>query len=369
MMFIIPNLGGGGAERTFLNICTYLDRGSFEPVLVMGEKKGPYCSQIPSDILTISMDELHMRRCMAKLASTIRIIKPDILCSTLTHMNIVSIAAHSMSRSSSRIVVREASVYNEASTQMSKGRRKLLDYMVRRSYARADAIVFLTEGASWDFVETFTSIDVSKRKVIHNPVDIEYISELKEEPIYTNWWPSSKRKIVAVGRLTAAKGYSYLLEAMLTVSQVLPDTCLIVMGSGEEEENLRAYSKQLGVDESVIFAGFQDNPFRYIAKSDLFVLSSLWEGFANVIVEAMACGVPVVATSCPYGPREIVQHGINGILVPPGDSEALASSIIRVLTDPKLANRLGDNAVERAKDFDVMTIVGEYERLFRELVG
>lgn len=368
MMFVVPNLGGGGAERTMLNICTHLDRRSFEPVFVMGEKKGPYCSQIPQDVLAISMDEAHMRRCISKLASIIRSIKPDIVFSTLTHMNIVSIAAHSMSKSTSRVLVREASVYNEALTQMSKVRRSLLDIMVRTQYRKADAVAFLSEGAADDFAKTFSSIDDSKYRVVHNPVDIRRISKMKQEPIEAQWWPSSKRTIIAAGRLNPVKGYNYLLEAMKIVLRSLPDTRLVVMGSGEEEENLRGYSRQLGIDESVVFVGFQENPFKYIAKSDVFVLSSLWEGFANVIVEAMACGVPVIATDCPYGPREIIQDDVTGILVPTRDSKALALSIIRVLEDPPLARKLVGNGIVRANDFDVATIVRGYEMLFRELV-
>jgi glycosyltransferase involved in cell wall biosynthesis len=240
--------------------------------------------------------------------------------------------------------------------------------MVKTHYKKADSIVFLSEGAAGDFAKRFSSIDTTKFRVVHNPVDINRISKLKGEPIDAQWWPSSKRTIISAGRLNTVKGYNYLLEAMQIVSRALPDTRLVVMGSGEEEENLRAYSKQLGIDESVAFVGFQENPFKYIANSDVFVLSSLWEGFANVVVEAMACGVPVVATNCPYGPREIVQHEVNGILVPPRDSQALALSIIRVLTNSKLASTLVDNAVERAKDFHVATIVKEYEMLFRRLV-
>lgn len=368
MMLVVPNLGGGGAERTMLNICTHLDRGSFEPVLVMGEKKGPYCSQIPQDVLAISMDEAHMRRCISKLVSIIRFVKPNIVFSTLTHMNVVSIAAHSMSKSTSRVVVREASVYNEASTQMSKSRRNLLDIMVKTYYRKADAVVFLSEGATDDFAKTFSSIDDSKYRVVHNPVDIRRISKMKQEPIEAQWWPSNKRTIIAAGRLNTVKGYNYLLEAMKIVLQSLPDTRLVVMGSGEEEENLRAYSRQLGINESVAFVGFQENPFKYIAKSDVFVLSSLWEGFANVVVEAMACGVPVIATDCPYGPREIIQDEVTGILVPTRDSQSLALSIIGVLEAPQLAHKLVANGRVRANDFDVATIVREYEMLFRELV-
>jgi glycosyltransferase involved in cell wall biosynthesis len=286
VMLLVPNLGGGGAERTMLNICTHLDRRSFEPVLVMGEQKGPYCSQIPRDILAISMDEAHVRKCVSKLANIIRIIKPDIVLSTLTHMNIVTIAAHSISKSASHVLVREPSVYSKASTQMRKNRRRLLDILVRTHYRKADRIIFLSEGAATDFGRKFSEIDNSMYRVVHNPVDLKSISKLKQEPIEAEWWPSDGRTVVAAGRLSPVKGYSYLFEAMQIVSRSLPDTRLVVMGLGEEEEHLREYARQLGISESVEFAGFQDNPFKYMAKSDVFVLSSLWEGFAHVIVEA-----------------------------------------------------------------------------------
>ena len=139
----------------------------------------------------------------------------------------------------------------------------------------------------------------------------------------------------------------------------------MVLGCGEEEERLREYSRKLGLHEVVRFAGFRDNPLSNGKELCAYFLL-YGEGFGNVIVEAMACGVPVISTDCPYGPGEIIENEVSGILVPARDSQALAAAILRVLQDPGLARRLVENGAARAREFDVRTIVGEYEALLRE---
>jgi glycosyltransferase involved in cell wall biosynthesis len=365
-MFVVPNLGGGGAERTMLDICTHLDRASFEPVLVVGELKGSFCPRIPRDVLTISLDRPHVRDCIWVLARTMRVIKPDVVLSALTHMNVTTIAAHSVSRSRSQIIVREESVYDKYRSLAPKTRQGFMDALVRVLYKKARRVVFVSNGAAAEFESRFPGANRNRYQVMYNPVDIESIARLKQEPIEEEWWPLSRRTVISVGRLSQVKGYTYLLEAMQIVSGVLPDTRLVVLGCGEEEERLREYSTKLGLHEAVRFAGFRDNPFKYMARSSVFVLSSIWEGFGNVIVEAMACGVPVISTDCPYGPGEIIENEVSGILVPARDSQALAAAILRVLQDPGLARRLVENGAARAREFDVRTIVGEYEALLRE---
>jgi glycosyltransferase involved in cell wall biosynthesis len=142
---------------------------------------------------------------------------------------------------------------------------------------------------------------------------------------------------------------------------------LVLIGEGEEAESLTSLARELGVHTDVEFLGFQHNPYKYMARADVFALPSLWEGFGRVLVEAMACGVPVIATRCPSGPEEIVCDGASGLLVPPGDADALADAVLRVLTRPDLAHRLAQAGRRRAEDFRAETAVALYQQLFLDV--
>jgi glycosyltransferase involved in cell wall biosynthesis len=167
--------------------------------------------------------------------------------------------------------------------------------------------------------------------------------------------------ILAVGRLTKAKDYPTLFRAFSLVRQVRPAK-LLVLGEGEERSNLERLAIELGIQNDVSMSGFVDNPFAFMAKASVFVLSSAWEGFGNVLVEALACGCPVVATDCPSGPREILDNGRYGRLVPVGDHEALAKAILETLDNPDFpADR--QTRLQRAMEFSVDVAIDRYMKV------
>jgi glycosyltransferase involved in cell wall biosynthesis len=172
--------------------------------------------------------------------------------------------------------------------------------------------------------------------------------------------------IIACGRLTYPKNYQLLLEAFARTQKQI-NSRLLILGQGEERTSLGELTHKLEIQDKVIFLGFQKNPFKYMAISDIFVLSSRWEGFPNVILEAMACGVPVISTRCPYGPDEVITDGINGILVPVGDKDVMADAIIRLLKDKKLREQLIMGGTKRAEDFRIEKMVAEYEMMINSL--
>jgi glycosyltransferase involved in cell wall biosynthesis len=141
------------------------------------------------------------------------------------------------------------------------------------------------------------------------------------------------------------------------------------MGVGELQQCLEEQIRALGLTHCVRLLGFQQNPYQYMAAADVFALSSIFEGFGNVIVEAMACGTPVVATDCPYGPAEIISDGVNGLLVPPARADALASALLRVLTDPALKKQLSCNGQKRSQDFHAQAIASAYGEMFLRVVN
>jgi glycosyltransferase involved in cell wall biosynthesis len=166
--------------------------------------------------------------------------------------------------------------------------------------------------------------------------------------------------------LVKQKGFSHLIDAFVLLRKVIP-AHLWIIGEGELRQELEAKVACLGLGNCVRLLGFQSNPYKFMAAADVFALSSLWEGFGNVIVEAMACGVPVVASDCLHGPAEIITNGVNGLLVPPSDDQALSRAMLRVLTDQALRERLSANGRARAEDFQARTIASAYERLFLSL--
>jgi glycosyltransferase involved in cell wall biosynthesis len=171
---------------------------------------------------------------------------------------------------------------------------------------------------------------------------------------------------VAAGRLVPQKGFDLLIRAFAVAAAARP-LSLVILGDGPERTALVELTRECGVEQRVLFPGFVGNPWSYFARSAAFVCSSRWEGFGNVIIEAMACGVPVVATDCDFGPREVIRQSQSGLLVPVEDVDSLSRSIASVLDDRDLARQLAEGARRRAQDFDVANMTRAYERLFREL--
>jgi glycosyltransferase involved in cell wall biosynthesis len=201
----------------------------------------------------------------------------------------------------------------------------------------------------------------AKVKVIYNPTVTPEIFRKATEPVQHPWFVDNRVPIIlAAGRLHRQKDFPTLLRAFSLLRQNRPCR-LVILGDGKKRRRkaLRQLAKQLGIEKDVSLPGFVENPFAYMARANLFVLSSAWEGFGNVIVEALACGCPVVSTDCRSGPREILDNGRYGRLVPVGDPEALARAMLEALDDPdNPCDR--ETRIQRAMEFSVDKIVDEY---------
>jgi glycosyltransferase involved in cell wall biosynthesis len=204
-------------------------------------------------------------------------------------------------------------------------------------------------------------------QVIANAVDIQLVRKLAEEPLDHLWVGSSVPVLIAVGRLVEQKGFSYLLQALKILLKRRP-VRLWILGNGPLKSSLEAQARDLGIAEHVQFLGFRPNPFKYTARADIFVLSSLWEGLPSVLLEAMALGLPVVATRAPYGPEEVIQDGSNGCLVSVAQPEAMADCIDALLQDTYRRSRLGRTGqlwVE--KNYSARAMAHQFEALFRKV--
>jgi glycosyltransferase involved in cell wall biosynthesis len=362
IMFVIISLVGGGAEKVMIDIIRSIDPSRYEIELAVFEKKGVYLPMLPAHVRVC---DLHKKSrydfpwLIIRLASLLRQVKPDVVVSFMSYTNLIVVLAHLLSHGKAKIVIAE---HVHLSTQLRRARLKYLKgFLYGVFYNFSDTCIVPTDGIREDLIRSF-HVKADKIKNIYNPVDLVRIRQLKNESLGV--FPVTAEKyIVAVGRLTWEKGYTYLLKAYSLICPEIEEQ-LLFLGEGEERKTLAALAKDLGLEKKVHFAGFYNNPYKFMKNASLFVLSSVTESFALVIVEAMASGVAVVATDCPSGPAEIISDGVNGILVPPADEKKLAEAMLRLLKDPALRNRLIANGIKRAESFGIPRIVPSYEALF-----
>ena len=355
-----------------LRVINHLDRKKFRLSLALGRSGGTYESALAKDVKVhvlntgrINSSTLRMIRAIGPLRKILQSEQPNVICSVLDHANTVAIlASRGVQYHSPKVVI---SVQNPPSIRYGRSWQitsRLLLSLIERVYPQADRVIALSQGVAEDLLTLIPKIR-DRTEVIYNAgVDLTVLngaSELPKEEL-----PRSGSLLVACGRLTEQKGFPHLIEALARVRRVTPAE-LWIIGEGKQRQYLENKIQQLGLTNCVRLLGFQNNPYKYMAAADVFVLSSLFEGFGNVIVEAMACGAPVVATDCPYGPREIIENSVSGLLVPPANVEALSEAIVRVLKDRELKQKLSQNGKERSQDFHAKAIAIAYGELFERV--
>jgi glycosyltransferase involved in cell wall biosynthesis len=289
-------------------------------------------------------------------------IKPDIVISFLTYANLVTLIARKISFFKPFILISERNYkllyWKEKKARISRLKRSLTGFV----YSRANQIISLSKGVADYMIKSF-EVPEHKIKVIYNGVDMNLIKRMAREPLRESFLADHSTPIFsACGRMVYQKNFTLLLEAFSLINNKI-DSRLLILGEGEEKNLLEDLVAKLGIQGKTFFLGFKRNPYKYIAASDIFILSSRWEGFGNVIIEAMSCEVPVVATKC-FGSEEIITNGVNGILVQNEKPEKMANAIIRLTKDKDLSNRLIDGGKKRIMDFTMEKMISEYERVF-----
>lgn len=370
IVFFLPSLEPGGTERNVVNLINNIDRKKHILSLVLGKAEGDFIKEINRDIPIINLGASSSLGLFFKLVKYFRKEKIDIFVSAFPRINIICISAIIFSRVKTKIVATEHSLFSFlpiiAKTRWRRiFARFFLPAIGKIIYPQADLIVCVSKGIAEDFVKTVGCKE--KVKIIYNPVINDKIYELAEERISHSWFSDFEIPIiVAVGRLVECKDYPTLFRAFSLIAKK-QNVRFVILGKGPEEYRLKQLADKLGLSENIAFLGFQENPYKYMKRASVFVLSSLQEGFGNVIVEAMACGTPVVSTNCPVGPGEIIENMKNGILVPVNDEKSLASSILKVLENPSLAKKFSIEGLARAEYFSVKKSVEEYEKVFEIL--
>jgi len=350
----LSNLEGGGAERVTVNLLKGFSPELFDLDLVLVDATGPFLAQVPEYVNVVDLRSGSVSRAALPLARFLRRAKPDVLVSHLSHVNVGAMIAKDLARTRARTVLVEHLNLSAARKRRSRlPHHRLLPQFVKLVYRRADVIVGVSEGVS-EFIETRFALPPGKVRTIYNPVVDEELLRKSHEPLTHPWFePGEPPVLLAVGRLTGQKDFATLLRAFARVQQKMPCR-LLILGEGERREQLEALSSELGIQDDVQMPGFTENPYAYMRRAEVFVLSSLWEGLPTVLIEAMACGCPVVATDCPSGPREILEGGKWGPLVEVRDVQGLEEAILETLANPtpreKLEARAGKFSYKNAID-------------------
>ena len=373
VLFFTSTLGGGGAEKHMLRIANHLDRDKFRVSLALVRPSGEFEPAIAADVQkhylsqsTKGSSTIRMLRSIRPLRRLIQRERPDVVFSVIDLANIASVLAVRGMPLPPKVILGVQTPPSIAYGHSWHPVSRLIMRLIPKLYTRADRIVALSKGVAADLISISSGLR-NRVTVIYNAgVEADLLKRSREK--LAGGELPEMRLVVSCGRLKELKGFAYLIDAMAEVCKTVPAS-LWIIGEGEERAALEKRIQRRGLQDRVRLLGFQDNPFKYMAAADVFVLSSLFEGFGNVIVEAMACGVPVVATDCPYGPGEIISDGKNGILARPADASALATAILRVLNDDGLRKRLSIAGKERANDFNAHTIAAEYGNLFLQVAN
>jgi glycosyltransferase involved in cell wall biosynthesis len=323
-----PDLSGGGAERVMLILAEGFAQRGLGVDMVLVRAKGDYLSQVSPSIRVIDLHARNAYAALPGLVGYLRREKPKALLSTLDLTNLIAILSGQIARTSARVVIRIA---NTVSIQQRSPLKKRLERLALTwIYPKADGIVAVSQGVAHDLT-VYTGIPAGRIETIYNPVITPGLMQQTGQPVYSPWLAESDCPVVlGVGRLSSQKDFVTLIRAFARVHERQPAR-LMILGEGEQRPQLENIVQELGLQKDVDLPGFVKNPYYYMGKAAVFVLSSLWEGLPNSLIEALACGCPVVSTDCPSGPREILDGGKYGHLVPVGDAEAMAQAIESVL--------------------------------------
>lgn len=330
----MPTLGGGGAERVSLTLAASFVKAGCTVSLVVASTAGTLTDQIPVGVELVDLEAGRVSRSVMPLAKWLRKKQPAALLSSQGHANIAAFAAHRLSSSAARLILREDSTPTRSLATLSRASKWIMRALMLISYRGADAVIAVSRGAAND-LQQFLRSPLKNLYVIYNPVISERIFQLAQESVKHPWLlDGSSPVILSVGRLSEEKDYPTLLHALAGM-QKHSDARLIILGEGQLRPMLEDLVVSLGLQKRVSMPGYTPNPYCYMANAQLFVLSSKYEGLPGVLIEALACGCKIVSTDCPSGPREILQGGTVGTLVPVGNADALRQAMEEALLSVK----------------------------------
>lgn len=344
--FVLPDMTGGGAERLTLDLMRgFLDRGASVD-LVLQTAQGEFLPMVPEGVRIVELAAPRLRNAIGPLRRYFRTERPDAAIAAMWPLTSVAVLAAAGLDRGPRLVLAE---HCPLLGQYAGNRKTLASILasIFTTYRFADAVVAVSSGLAAE-IARLAGLAPERVVTVYNPIP----EPLRSASGLSPWTDLSGKHVLAVGKLKQEKNFALLLDAFARLGDI--DASLAIVGEGGQRTILEARAETLGISRRVSFPGFTPTPGDWYAGADLFVLSSRVEGFGNVLVEAMHCGLPVVATDCPHGPGELLGQGRWGMLVPTGDAAALASAIRDALDTPVDSHaqraRAAEFSVERSVD-------------------
>jgi glycosyltransferase involved in cell wall biosynthesis len=331
--------GQGGVERAMTQLAGGLIEKGVAVDLLLPRATGEHMEAIPEKVNVIKFNTGHTFSSLLPLARYLRKERPDALLAAKHRAIVTAVIASRLAGFRGKVAGNIQTTISEGLKDSNVIKRSMYVWMMKTFYKWADLIVAVSRGVADDVIQ-LTGLDEKKVTVIYNPVVTPEIFDMARQPLNHPWFKESSVPIIlGIGRLTKQKDFHTLVRAFEKVRKTSPCR-LVILGDGGDLASLRSLAREMGIQDDLDFPGFQKNPFAWLSRSSLFVLSSRWEGFGIVIVEAMALGIPVVSTDCPNGPSEILKDGRYGLLTPVGNPDALAEAMIRTLQKPLPAEEL-----------------------------
>jgi len=367
--FVVPSLTSGGAERVAVTVLSALDPARHERVLYLfSGERGVYFDRVAPDVRVVIATQRSWPGRLWELARFLRATRPDVVMPFLSYF--IAAMAVWLARIPACVIFNQGTPTSGFLDDPDFGwrqpwKRRLFSVLTRLFYRRADAVVVTSAGVA-DDLATNHGVPRAKLRVLHNPVDIDAIAAAASSSAATGA-TVPRPLVVAAGRLAGVKNYPLLLAAVGRLRQGSGAPSLWILGEGPERARLEVIASQPPLAGRVRFLGFRPDPWGVIAQADVFVLTSTYEGFGNVLVEAMACGTPVVATRSP-GTVEIIEDGVNGLLVA-HDAAAVAAAIGELLSNRDLRDRLVARARHDVNYYALPRVVERYDHLFQEVAA
>lgn len=362
-LFVLPSLAGGGAEKVTLTLLKNLDRQKFSPTLLLFKPEGEFLSDVPNNIPLITALPIDDKGILSffKIIHAVRKAAKanDVVVGALELQGILCavIGATLAGRPSIAWVHKHLGTYLGRRTWVSRALYWLVCALV---FSFPKRIVTV----SADAAKSLCGLFFWRRKAItfhYNPIDFAAI-EIEDKQLARSYLEQPPpRCVLAVGRLTAQKGFDILIQAMSTVVKVIPNAHLSILGEGEQRVLLERMIQDLKLSKNVSLSGFTC-PYKAMAETDLFVMSSRYEGLPTVMLEAMYCGAPILSSDCPSGPREILDDGRYGVLVPSESPLALSDAIIALLHDRQRLDELSQLSLSRVKHFAINDICHAWQQ-------
>lgn len=362
IVFAIPELDAGGPDRVIYELLTGLDRERFAPILVTSRRGGRYFDALPDDVRVVVIDG--GRYPALAFARAIDRIAPDLVFTTL-RMNVTALAARMIQRRRPPVIARQANAIAADFAilrQTTLVKHRLAQAIIRALMRRADAVVAQSDDMARELRRDLRpSQEIA---VIGNPLSLDELRHaLAGQKAVATVPDRGGPAVIAVGRLAPQKGFDLLLPAFATFRARFPDANLTILGEGPERAALERQVAELGLSGCVLMPGRSEIALAEIEQADLFVSSSRYEGFSNAMLEAMALGVPVVATDCPGATRDLIVDGETGFLAPTIDADAIGAVMLRAMESDRATIGARGRA-HVAKNFEKTAVVRKYQALF-----